>query len=57
MGVSHEARPARRPVRVAGVEVTTNEHFRFEVYLSGQRDRLPEDETLAAFGVVAKWYY
>jgi hypothetical protein len=46
-----------RTLWMAGVEVTTDEHFRFEVYLSGQKDRLPEDESLAAFGVVAKWYY
>lgn len=46
-----------RTLWMAGVEVTTNEHFRFEVYLSGQHDRLPEEESLAALGVVAKWYY
>jgi hypothetical protein len=40
-----------------GAEVTTSEHFRFEVYLAAQQDRLPEHESLAAFGVVAKWYY
>jgi hypothetical protein len=46
-----------RTLWMAGTEVTVNEHFRYEVYLSGQKDRLPEEESLAAFGVMAKWYY
>jgi hypothetical protein len=40
-----------------GPEVTVNEHFRYEIYLARQVDRLPEQETLDAIGLVAKWYY
>jgi hypothetical protein len=40
-----------------GVEVTLNEHFRFELYLGRQEDELPHDKDLNALGVVAKWYY
>jgi hypothetical protein len=46
-----------RTLGMAGAEVTMNEHFRCEVYLAGQRDRLPSDERLVALGVVAKWYF
>jgi len=40
-----------------GPEVTVNEHFRYEIYLARQVDRLPDQETLNAVGFVAKWYY
>ena len=40
-----------------GPEVTVNEHFRYEIYLARQVDRLPNPETLDAVGFVAKWYY
>ena len=41
----------------AGPEITVNKNFRYEVYLAWQDDRLPKRESLAALGVVAKWYY
>lgn len=41
----------------AGVEVTVNKGFRYEIYLARQNDRLPEVETLNALGVVAKFYF
>ena len=40
-----------------GPEVTLNKHFRFELYLARQEDRLPSASSTNAFGVVAKWYY
>jgi uncharacterized protein DUF2490 len=40
-----------------GPEVTLNKHFRFEVYIARQEDRLPSASSTNAFGVVAKWYY
>jgi hypothetical protein len=40
-----------------GPEVTLNKHFRFEVYVARQEDRLPSASSTNAFGVVAKWYY
>jgi uncharacterized protein DUF2490 len=40
-----------------GPEVTVNKHFRFEVYIARQEDRLPSASSTNAFGVVAKWYY
>lgn len=46
-----------RTLWTAGSEVTLTEHFRFEVFLSGQSDRHPEEESLLALGLVAKWYY
>ena len=46
-----------RTLWMAGTEVTLNEHFRYEIYLSGQKDRFPSEESLIAFGIVAKWYY
>ena len=46
-----------RTLWMAGAEVTVNEHFRYEVYAAGQQDRHPSDESVAAFGFVAKWYY
>jgi hypothetical protein len=46
-----------RTLWAVGAEVTRNKHLRFEAYLSGQNDRLPEEASLAAFGVLAKWYF
>jgi hypothetical protein len=40
-----------------GPEVTLSRHFRFEVYVARQEDRLPSSSSTNAFGVVAKWYY
>ena len=42
---------------MAGAEVTLNRHFRYEVYVAAQDDRLPSDQSLVALGLVAKWYY
>lgn len=41
----------------AGSEATVNKHFRFEIYLAHQADRVPTASSLNAFGVVARWYY
>jgi len=46
-----------RTLYQVGPEVTVNEHFRYEIYLARQVDRLPEAETLNAVGFVAKWYF
>ena len=46
-----------RALYQAGVEVTVNKGFRYEVYLARQNDRLPQVETLNALGVVAKFYF
>ena len=40
-----------------GPEVTLSKHFRFEVYVARQEDRLPSSSSTNAFGVVAKWYF
>jgi len=40
-----------------GPEVTLNKHFRFEIYVARQEDRLPSASSTNAFGVVAKVYY
>jgi hypothetical protein len=40
-----------------GPEVTLSKHFRFEVYVARQEDRLPSSSSTNGFGVVAKWYY
>ena len=40
-----------------GHEVTLNKHFRYEIYVARQEDRLPSASSTNAFGVVAKWYY
>jgi hypothetical protein len=34
-----------------------NKHFRFELFLAQQTDRLPSVSRLNAFGVVAKGYF
>ena len=46
-----------RTLATAGAEVTLSEHFRIEVYVAGQDDDYPQDETLGAVGLVAKWYH
>jgi len=46
-----------RTLLQGGVEVTLNEHFRYEVYLGRQNDQLPRDDDLNALGLVAKWYF
>jgi len=46
-----------RTLWTAGPEVTVNEHFRFELFLAQQTDRLPGVSRLNAFGVVAKGYF
>jgi hypothetical protein len=46
-----------RTLAQAGVEVTANEHLRFEFYLWRQLDRLPATSALNALGVVVKFYY
>jgi hypothetical protein len=40
-----------------GHEVTLNKHFRYEIYVARQEDRLPSASSTNAVGVVAKWYY
>ena len=40
----------------AGPEVTVSRHWRFELYLAHQADRLPKASSLNAGGVVVKWY-
>lgn len=40
-----------------GPEVTLSKHFRFEIYVAYQKDRLPSPSSTNALGVVAKWYY
>lgn len=46
-----------RTLSTLGAEVTMTDHFRYEVYLARQADRLPEEKDLNAFGIVLKWYY
>lgn len=46
-----------RTLLTLGAEVTMTEHFRYEVYVARQADRLPEEKDLDALGVVLKWYY
>jgi hypothetical protein len=46
-----------RTIFTTGAEVALTEHFRYELYMGLQKDRLPEEKSLNAFGVVAKWYY
>jgi hypothetical protein len=46
-----------RTLYQAGVEITVNKGFRFELYLARQNDRLPEERSLNASGVVAKFYF
>jgi hypothetical protein len=46
-----------RTLATAGAEVTLNEHFRLELYVASQDDEHPQEESLGALGLVAKWYY
>jgi len=46
-----------RALYQAGAEVTVNQHFRYEIFLASQIDRLPQRASVGALGVVAKWYY
>jgi hypothetical protein len=46
-----------RTLLMSGAEVTLTRHFRYEVYVASQNDRLPSDQSLFALGLVAKWYY
>jgi len=46
-----------RTLSTLGTEVTLTDHFRYEVYVARQADRLPEEKELNALGVVLKWYY
>jgi hypothetical protein len=41
----------------AGVEVTVNERFRYELYLARQEDSQPEPRSLNALGGVAKFHF
>jgi hypothetical protein len=40
-----------------GAEIALTPHFRLELYLARQQERLPKADRIDAFGVVAKWYY
>ena len=46
-----------RTLAQVGAEITMSRHFRFEAYLAGQNDEQPNDESLIALGLIAKWYY
>ena len=46
-----------RTLATLGTEVTATDHFRYEVYLARQADRLPNEKNLNALGIVLKWYY
>ena len=46
-----------RMLYMAGSEFTFTDHFRCELYFAQQTDYRPNPSGLAAFGVVAKWYY
>jgi len=46
-----------RTLATLGAEVTLTDHFRYELYLARQADRVPERKDLNALGVVLKWYY
>lgn len=40
-----------------GPEITVGPHFRYEIYLARQVDRLPTKSDLDALGVNLKWYF
>jgi hypothetical protein len=40
-----------------GPEITVGPHFRYEIYLARQVDRLPKRSDLNALGLNFKWYY
>jgi hypothetical protein len=46
-----------RTLYQAGLERTITPHFRLEIYLARQYDYQPQEDSLSALGVVAKWYY
>lgn len=46
-----------RTLATLGAEVTLTDHFRYELYLARQADRVPQERNLNALGVVLKWYY
>jgi Protein of unknown function (DUF2490) len=46
-----------RALYQGGAEVTVDKHFRYEIFLASQIDRLPARVNVGALGVVAKWYY
>ncbi|MDH5175655.1 MAG: DUF2490 domain-containing protein [Gammaproteobacteria bacterium] len=46
-----------RTLATLGAEVTLTDHFRYELYLAHQADRLPQKKDLDALGVVFKWYF
>jgi hypothetical protein len=46
-----------RTLYQAGLERTLTPHFRIEVYLARQYDYQPQEDSLSALGLVAKWYY
>jgi len=46
-----------RTLATLGAEVTLTDHFRYELYLARQAERLPEEKDLNALGVVLKWYF
>jgi hypothetical protein len=46
-----------RTLATLGAEITANDHFRCEVYLARQDDRVPERKDLNALGFAFKWYY
>jgi hypothetical protein len=46
-----------RTLLTLGAEVSVSDHFRYEVYLARQADRLPEDQDITALGVVLKWHF
>jgi hypothetical protein len=39
------------------MEIELTPHFRLELYLARQQERLPKPDRTDALGVVAKWYY
>jgi len=46
-----------RTLSQLGVEKSLTRHFRVEAYLAWQYDYQPQDDSLHALGLVAKWYY
>jgi hypothetical protein len=41
----------------AGAEVAAGKHFRYEIYLARQNDRLPSSSSTNALGVFLKWFF
>jgi len=46
-----------RTLATLGTEVTLGKHFRLEMYVANQEDEYPQEESLRALGLIAKWYY